>query len=135
MVTIREQEIEGDYFVKITKEELECVLSSLRALTFCKYRDELVKGERKRRVEVQRPRKFLQEVGENGDFRYQSGLIFLGGETGASSISQRTREFKEMSGCSDVEEMKEKFVKELTRFSVACLNARQNGTLYFGELN
>lgn len=79
-----------------------------------------------RNLDPQQPRRFLQPL--DPDLRYVKGSII--GIENASSLSplERSMEFKDSRTAFN----SEWFVAKLSKYAVACINARINGTIYFG---
>ena len=79
-----------------------------------------------------RNRKFLRNISEcEGSVKYFKGSILPIPETGSSQLNQRILEYK-LVDCP-LPDFESVAVKRIGKFVIACLNARQNGTLIMGK--
>lgn len=80
-----------------------------------------------------RPRPFDQEA---ADFVYVKHRV-MQPESGAFDLISPCHEYKSFTGAAELDRIRlqTKFVKEVLKFAVGCMNIRSNGTIHFGVVD
>ena len=94
------------------------------------------KIKRRDKASGQKIRKFRQSSEENGEYVVQYVALnkIITGENSSVNLLDRIYEFKAIQ-CAELSQIRDAFEDRVSEFAIACLNARQNATIFLGVLD